>query len=86
MVSDRKGSLQQSATRQNIEEIPISLETPQSLSQTFRFARKRQKHLHGELKHSLSTDTPSRKEARPRIKAGTAYTPQRRGITNTHNT
>ena len=58
MVSDRKGSLQQSATRQNVERIPISLKTPRSLIQTFQLARKRRKHLRGELKHSLSTDTP----------------------------
>ena len=32
MVSDRKGSLQHSATNQNIEDTPISLETPQALS------------------------------------------------------
>ena len=67
MVPDRKGSLQHSATSQNVEETPISLETPQTLTQMFQLTRKRRKDLCGEQKHSQSTDPLFGKDACLRI-------------------
>ena len=51
-----------SSRAQNVEETPISLETPQTLSQMFQLARMQWKYLCRELKHSRRTDQPSGKD------------------------